>query len=184
MCPRFCRRPEPGPGALDLIIGLADGLLGAAEGVLAVLVGGPAQLPAAVLGHLDHLVGLLFGLGGELVLGQHLPGLLLGLLADELPLPLGGGDVVRPGGQELLGLPQLHGELGLDLIQQVQGLVPLDDALVAAQGHALRLVDHGKEHIHQFFYAGRHQTSLLLSFIFFFTSSMISRGMKSDNSTP
>ena len=63
------------------------------------------------------------------------------------PLPLGGGDILRPGSDEFLGLGQLHGELSPDLVQQIQGLVPFQNALVTAQGHALGLVDHLKEHI-------------------------------------
>ena len=64
--------PEAGPRLLDLIIGLGHSLLGAAQGVLAVLVGGALQIPAALLGLLHHLVGPLSGLKGNRILRHQL----------------------------------------------------------------------------------------------------------------
>src|SRR5699024_10963411 len=101
---------EASTGFLDLVVRLGHRLLGAAQCVLAVLVGRAAELPAPLLGLADDLVGALLGLGSQLVLGQDLLGPVVGLLADELGLPLGGGDVLGPAGQQLLGLAQLHGE--------------------------------------------------------------------------
>ena len=48
---------------------------------------------------------------------------------------------------QLLSLGELAGQLVADLVQQVQRLIAVDDALFGAEGGALGLVDHAEQHL-------------------------------------
>ena len=110
------------------------------------------QLLAAVLGPADDLAALLACQLQCLTLGHDGAGIQLRLTQYLLRLLLGPGHIFAAGGDQLLGLFQLQRQLGPDLIQQIQRLVPDDDTFVRAEGHAFCLVDHAVEHIQQALY--------------------------------
>ena len=110
------------------------------------------QLLAAILGAADDLAALLARQLQRLALGYDGAGVQLRLTEHALRLLLGAGHIFAAGGDQLLRLLQLQGQLGADLVQQIQCLVPDDDTFVRAEGHAFCLVDHAIEHIQKALY--------------------------------
>ena len=143
---------ELAAGGLHLRQGGLDGLLRAAQGVLGVGVGHAVQLTAALLGPVDDVGALLPRLLDDLALGDDGLGVQLGLAHHLLHFLLGACHIVVAGGDELLGLFQLQGQLRAHLVQDIQGLVPVDGAFFGAEGGALGLVDHVIEHVDQSLY--------------------------------
>ena len=72
---------------------------------------------------------------------------LLGLLHHALDVALGGLDIVLLCTDELLRAGKFHRELGANLVEQVERLVAVQNALVARQRRVLRAVDHLVKHI-------------------------------------
>ena len=85
-------------------------------------------------------MGLGFFIGG--FLGDQLLGLGLGLTDQPLGLPLGLGDELIAGIHNGLRLLQLPGELVADLIQHIQDLVPLYNALIGTQRQGTCILHH------------------------------------------
>ena len=73
---------------------------------------------------------------------DHLAGTLLGLLEDILGLALGVRDDLVAGLDNGLRLLQLPGELVADLIQHIQDLVPLYNALIGTQRQGTCILHH------------------------------------------
>ena len=138
-------------------VGLAQSLLRPAHHVLTVLVGNGAHLLGLLVGLGHHLAGLLAGHCHHLGLADQAAGLVLRPLLQLLGLTLGAGEQLVAVVEHLAGLGQLHGQLGLGVLDEVQGLVPLDDALFRAQRRIAGLVHHIKQHIQQFFHRSCHR---------------------------
>ena len=83
----------------------------------------------------------------HLGLGDLVLRVLLGLLHHALDVALGGLDIVLLCADELLRAGKFHRQLGADLVEQIERLVAVQNALVARQRRVLRAVDHLVKHI-------------------------------------
>ena len=174
---------ELAAGAADLAQGCGQALLRAAEDIVHVVAGDVAELPALVLGVGHELAAAGAGDADYLLLVHQGAGLFLGGAADGLRLLLGVADELVTRGDEALGLRELHGQLGLDVLYHVEDLVPLNYALVVAQGHSPGLGHHGVQLVYELHDLVVHfQTPPTLALAK--TSSIISRGKNSERSAP
>ena len=96
---------------------------------------------------MDDLVGAALGFLIDALLVDHLRGLILGAAADVVRLLLGVGDEFVARVDETARLAQLHRERRLKIVEKIESLVALNDALVVAQRDAPCLRDHIIEHI-------------------------------------
>ena len=129
------RLAQAGADIFDLG-GVSDhGLLGGLEHVVAVVRGGLAQGAAFGLGLGHDLGGPLLGAFDDLGLAHQHPGPLLRLADDGLGLGVGRIHDLAPVVDDGLGLAQLAGEVGADLVQVFLDLVHVHDPLAPRQGH-------------------------------------------------
>ena len=122
-----------------------DDLAAAALGPLNGLAFGDDGL-GVLLGLFQHAAGLLLGLVPQAL------GLVLGLVQHTLDLAIGLVHILLLGLHQILRLAELCGELGADLVQQVQGFLPVDNAFFGAEGSSPGLVDHAVQHVKELLY--------------------------------
>ena len=129
---------------LDLLDEISNQLpgFGALHGIVDIVVRDLTQLLDLGLRVLHEVVSLLLGLQIDLLVRDHLPGALLGLLENVFGLALGVGDDVVAGFHDRLGLLELTGKLVADLIEKIEDLVAFEHALVCAERKAPRILHH------------------------------------------
>ena len=96
---------------------------------------------------MNDLIGAASGFLIDVLLVDHLRGFVLGAAADVVRLLLGVGDELVARVDEAARLAQLHRKRRLKIVEKVERLVALNDALVVAQRDAPCLRDHVIEHI-------------------------------------
>ena len=127
-----------------------DGLLRAAQRLIAELARGTAQRVGLGLRGGEHFVAAGLGDAHDLLIVHERAGALLRLIADAFGLALGVVDEFVAGGDQTLCLGKLHRHGGLDLIEDLEDLVALDDALFVAERHAPCLRHHGIKLVNEF----------------------------------
>ncbi|CAN4034311.1 DUF6547 domain-containing protein, partial [Dysosmobacter welbionis] len=116
---------------------------------LGILIGHLVQLAAALLRPGHHLAGLLLGRIEHLAVGHLGLGIQLRLTHHPVHVPFGILHKLVPGGEQLLGALDLHRQLGPQLVQQIQQLVPVHHAHIGFQGRGLGVLDPLVQHIDQ-----------------------------------
>ena len=128
--------------APDDVQRLAHALLGLAHQIVHIFARDPSELLGFVLRRGDHLAASGPGDADNLLFLDHLVGLLLRVFAQGLRLPLGVADKLIARRDETLSLRNGCGQAVLDLVDDLDSLLPLDDALVIAERHTPCLGDH------------------------------------------
>ena len=129
-----------------------DALLCLTHQIVHIIGGDTAKLLGFGLGRGDHFRAALLGDANDLLLFDHDARLFLGALAQSLGLALGIADKLIPRSDETLCLGEGCGEIGLDVVDDLDGLFPFDDALVVAKRDAPGLGYHAIEDVEQFDY--------------------------------
>ena len=173
-------------------MGVADGgervahaLLGLPHQLVDILARDAAELLGLGLGGGDHLAAPGPGHTHDLLLLDHGMRLLLGRLAQGLRLALGVADELVARRDKALRLGDGGGQVGLDLIDDLNGLLALDDALVISERDAPGLRDHTVENVQQFDdIVVRHSTQALHFFALSSMNPMSSSGTRPLRSAP
>ena len=125
----------------------ADGALEGGQYIVTWGLGHLVELAGPLLRVGDDLAGLLLGGVEHLAVGDLGAGLQLRLAHHAVHIPLGVLHELLPGGQQLLGPLDLHRQLGPQLIQQIQHLIPVHHAHAGLERRGLGLLDPLIEHV-------------------------------------